>query len=276
MRAVVSGKFHTSLLRHLHKSVNFSTRLTSTSVMAEKPTITFYTVGTPNGQKVSIALEELKLPYETYKINFQKSEQKEEWFLKINPNGRIPAIVDNKRGGFPVFESGAILLYLAEHYDPEHLLLPEDANKRSEAIQWLMWQMGGLGPMQGQANHFFRYAPEKIEYGIKRYQDETRRLYSVLERQLADGRPYIIGDYSLADVASFGWVAAHNWAGVSLDEFPNVDKWLHRVAERPAVRRGMDVPDKNTLIDRDFAVDPNAEQKARDSAKWIFKKDDKL
>ncbi|TPX57762.1 hypothetical protein PhCBS80983_g03583 [Powellomyces hirtus] len=238
--------------------------------MSSTPSLTLYTVGTPNGQKASIALEELGLPYKTHKIEFSKNEQKEEWFLRINPNGRIPALVDNGRGDFPVMESGAILLYLAEHYDPNHLLLAKDANKRSEAIQWLMWQMGGLGPMQGQANHFFRYAPEKIPYGIKRYQDETKRLYSVMERALSDDRDYLVGDYSLADIACFGWVAAHNWAGVGLEEFPKVDAWLHRVAQRPAVRKGMDVPDKNDLIDRDFAVDKDADKKAAEASKWIM------
>ncbi|KAI9094122.1 glutathione S-transferase [Phlyctochytrium arcticum] len=239
-----------------------------------EPFITLYTVGTPNGQKASIALEELGIPYKTVKIDFSKQEQKQESFLKINPNGRIPAIVDHKRGDFPVFESGAILLYLAEHYDPKHILLPQDANKRSEAIQWLMWQMGGLGPMQGQANHFFRYAPEKIQYGISRYQEETRRLYSVMERQLAHGKPYLIGDeYSVADIASFGWTAAHNWAGVSLDEFPKVDKWLHTVAKREGVKRGMDVPDKSNLIDNDFALPEDAEKKAKEASQWIMQKD---
>ncbi|KAJ3263909.1 hypothetical protein HDU76_012237, partial [Blyttiomyces sp. JEL0837] len=119
---------------------------------------------TPNGWKASIALNEINVPYAIKKIDFSKLEQKEEWFLKINPNGRIPAIVDHSRGDFPVFESGAILLYLADHHDPNHVLLPEDPNQKSEAIQWIMWQMGGLGPMQGQLNHFYRYAPEKIPY----------------------------------------------------------------------------------------------------------------
>ncbi|RKO85657.1 glutathione S-transferase [Blyttiomyces helicus] len=186
--------------------------------MAAK-TITLYTVGTPNGWKASIALEEIALPYDVKHISFKTNEQKEEWFLKINPNGRIPAIVDNARGAFPVFESGAILLYLAEHYDPNHILLPTDANLRSEAIQWLMWQMGGLGPMMGQANHFSRYAPEKIEYGIARYRNETRRLFEVMERQLSDGREYLIGAYSVADIACFGWVACYNYPGVSLEVF---------------------------------------------------------
>ncbi|KAJ3011845.1 UNVERIFIED_CONTAM: hypothetical protein HDU68_001490 [Siphonaria sp. JEL0065] len=241
--------------------------------------ITLYTVGTPNGQKVSIALEELKarysLDYKTHPISFAKNEQKEEWFLKINPNGRIPAIVDHSRGDFAVFESGAILLYLAEHYDPDHYLLSADPNKRSEAIQWLMWQMGGLGPMQGQANHFNRYAPEKIPYGIKRYQDETARLYSVLERQLSDGREYLTGEYSIADIASFGWVAVHEWAtNKTLEEFPLLDAWLHRIALRPAVVAGMNVPVQNDLIKNDFKIvltPEEAEKKAKEAREWILK-----
>ncbi|KAI9348491.1 glutathione S-transferase [Obelidium mucronatum] len=238
--------------------------------------ITLYTVGTPNGHKVSIALEELKikysLDYKVVPISFAKNEQKEEWFLKINPNGRIPAIVDHSRGDFPVFESGAILLYLAEHYDPDHILLSSDANKRSEAVQWLMWQMGGLGPMQGQANHFNRYAPEKIPYAIKRYQEETARLYSVLERQLSDGRQYLAGEYSVADIASFGWVGVHEWAtNKDLKEFPLLDAWLHRIALRPAVVAGL-MP--NDLIKNDFKIiltPEEAEKKAKEAREWILK-----
>ncbi|KAJ3023113.1 hypothetical protein HKX48_004229 [Thoreauomyces humboldtii] len=237
--------------------------------------ITLYTVNTPNGQKASIALEELGIKYKAQAISFSKNEQKEEWFLKVNPNGRIPAIVDHARGDFPVFESGAILLYLAEHYDPNHILMPADANKRSEVIQWLMFQMGGLGPMQGQANHFFRYASEKIPYGIKRYQDETKRLYSVMERQLSDGRKFLVGEYSLADISCFGWVAAHNWCGVSLDEFPLLDKWLHACAARPAVVSGMNVPTPNSIIDRDFALEDDADAKAKAASAWIMKEQEK-
>ncbi len=130
--------------------------------------ILLYTQNTPNGQKISIALEELGLSYQTYKLDFSKNEQKEDWYLKINPNGRIPAIVDQQRCNFNVFESGSIMLYLAEHYDPEHILLPVDSDKRSQVISWLFWQNAGIGPMQGQANHFVKYAPEKIPYAIKR------------------------------------------------------------------------------------------------------------
>ncbi|KAI9348498.1 glutathione S-transferase [Obelidium mucronatum] len=223
--------------------------------------LTLYTVGTPNGQKASIFLEELKarygLDYKVHAISFANNEQKEEWFLKINPNGRIPALVDHSRGDFAVFESGAILLYLAEHYDPEHVFFPEDSNGRSEVIQWIMWQMGGLGPMQGQAGHFNKFAPEKVPYAIKRYNDEVSRLYSVMERHLSQGpREYLAGGkYSIADICSFGWVAAHQFStGSTLDAFPHLNAWLHRIAKRAPVVSGMDIPNKNTLIENDFKV----------------------
>ncbi|KAI8928703.1 glutathione S-transferase [Entophlyctis helioformis] len=193
-----------------------------------------------------------------------------EWFLKLNPNGRIPTLVDGRRNDFAVFESGAILLYLAEHYDHEHKLLSEDPNLRSQAIQWVMWQMGGLGPMMGQANHFYRYAPEKIPYGIKRYQDESTRLLQVLERQLSDGREYLVGDYSIADIACFGWVACYSYAGLSLETCPNLEKWLHRVGARPAVRKGTNVPTPSTLIDDGFKIkEERAQQVAATAQKWI-------
>ncbi|KAJ3247812.1 hypothetical protein HDU77_008428 [Chytriomyces hyalinus] len=242
------------------------------------PQITLYTVGTPNGQKVSIALDELKIDHKVHQIQFSTNEQKEEWFLKINPNGRIPAIVDHSRGDFAVFESGAILLYLAEHHDPDHILLPEDPNQKSEAIQWLMWQMGGLGPMQGQANHFFRYAPEKIPYGIKRYQDETKRLYSVMERRFADGREFLAGPYSVADIACFTWTAVNQWAlgpDFSISDYPLVEKWLHRVAERPAVVSGMK---PSTIIQDGFRskiTAAEAEARAQEAAKWILAEKEK-
>ncbi|KAJ3357422.1 hypothetical protein HDU83_007353 [Entophlyctis luteolus] len=240
---------------------------------------TLYTVGTPNGHKASIALEELKarygVDYKVYPISFAKNEQKEPWFLKINPNGRIPAIIDHKRNDFAVFESGAILLYLAEHYDPDNILLSADANKKSEAIQWLMWQMGGLGPMQGQANHFNRYAPEKIPYAIERYQNETARLYGVMENHLSDGREYLAGDYSIADIACFSWVASHEWAtNKDLSQFPNLDAWLHRLSKRETVVAGMDVPTKNELIANDFKMKLSEEEKerrAKEAREWILK-----
>ncbi len=201
--------------------------------------IDLYTAATPNGYKASIALEELELPRTVHPIDLSKLEQKEEWFLRLNPNGRIPVIVDRENDDLVVFESGAILLHLAE---TTGRLLPADPKGRSQVIQWLMFQMGGIGPMQGQANVFYRYAPEPIPYAIERYQKETRRLYEVLERRLA-GRDYLVGDYSIADIASFTWVRAHDWSGVSLDGLDHVRRWLERIEARPAVQRGLVVPE---------------------------------
>ncbi len=200
--------------------------------------IDLYTQATPNGWKISIMLEELQVPYTIKEISFKKNEQKSDWYLKINPNGRIPAIIDRDNEDFQVFESGAILLYLAEKFGK---LLPTDNKKRSEVIQWLMFQMAGVGPMQGQANVFYRYAPEKIPYAIERYQKETRRLYTVLDGQLKN-REYLCDTLSIADVATYPWVALHRWAGVELDEVPHVAAWVKRLAERPAFAKGMTIP----------------------------------
>ncbi len=200
--------------------------------------IDLYTSPTPNGWKVSIMLEELGLPYEVRVIALDTLEQKEDWFLRINPNGRIPAIVDRDEDDFAVFESGAILVYLAEKTGK---LLPQPARERSVVLQWLMFQMAGVGPMQGQSNVFFRYAPEKIEYAIQRYQKETKRLYTVLDKRLADVE-YLAGDYSIADIATWPWVILHGWAGVEIDDLPNLRHWLERVGERPAVQAGRAVP----------------------------------
>lgn len=203
--------------------------------------ITLYTAATPNGHKVSIALEELGLPYEVRRISFADREQKEEWFLAINPNGRIPAIVDHDEGDFPVFESGAILVYLAEKTGR---LLPSDPKGRSRVLQWLMFQMAGVGPMMGQAGVFYRYAEEKIPYAIERYQRESRRLFEVLERRLAD-HEWLADDYSIADIATFPWVRGHEAIGVSIEGLPGVKAWLDRIAARPAVQRGLAVPPRD-------------------------------
>ena len=213
--------------------------------------IELYTAATPNGQKASIALEELELPHTVHPIDLGKLEQKKEWFLRLNPNGRIPVIVDRENDDHVVFESGAILLYLAEKTGR---LLPADPAARSQVIQWLMFQMGGIGPMQGQANVFYRYAPEPIPYAIERYQNETRRLYEVLDRRLS-GRDYLVGDYSIADIASFTWVSAHEWSGVSLDGLGHVRRWLERIEARPAVQRGLAVPEP-----RDRKSEPEVKQ----------------
>jgi glutathione S-transferase len=200
--------------------------------------IDLYTAATPNGWKVSIMLEEIGLPYEVKQIHLAQLEQQQEWFLQLNPNGRIPVIVDRGAEDFAVFESGAILVYLAEKTGQ---LLPSDPQGRSRVLQWLMFQMGGIGPMQGQANVFFRYAPTKIPYAIERYQKETRRLYGVLDRRLARSE-YLADGYSIADIATWSWVSTHEWSGVAVDDLEHVQRWLAALGERPAVQRGRAVP----------------------------------
>ena len=216
--------------------------------------IDLYTSPTPNGWKASITLEELEIPYEVTPIRLDKMTQKEDWFLALNPNGRIPAIVDRDNDDFAVFESGAIMIYLAEMAGK---LLPTDRKGRSLAIQWLMFQMGGIGPMQGQANVFFRYAPEKIQYAIDRYQNETRRLYEVLDSRLRDSE-WLAGDYSLADIANWSWVSIHAWAGVEADDLEHLKRWKDAIKERPAVQRGRAVP---------VMPEAEADQTAEDVAK---------
>ena len=205
--------------------------------------IDLYTAATPNGHKVSIALEELGLPYQVHALSFDKKEQKTPEFLRINPNGLILAIVDD---GFAVFESGAILIYLAEKTGK---LLPSDAKGRSLAIQWLMFQMGGVGPMQGQANVFFRYFPEKLQGAIDRYQHETRRLYEVLDSRLGEAE-YLADDYGIADIATYPWVRVHDWAGVSVDGLEHLQRWMAALAARPAVQRGLLIPERAKDDDR--------------------------
>ena len=202
--------------------------------------IELYTASTPNGWKASIALEELGLEYRVRRIDLGGLEQREAWYLELNPNGRIPTIVDHDNGGFAVFESGAILIYLAERTGK---LMPRDGKGRSTVIQWLMFQMGGIGPMMGQANVFYRYAPEKIPYAIARYQRECRRLFEVLDRRLHD-REYLAGDYSIADIANWSWVSTHEWSGVSIDGLQGLARWLDAVGARAAVKRGSAVPEK--------------------------------
>ncbi len=200
--------------------------------------IELYTAETPNGHKISIALEEMQLPYTWHHVRLSQGEQKQPWYLRLNPNGRIPTIVDHDNDDFVVFESGAILIYLAEK---SGRFLPSDVKGRSRVIQWLMFQMAGIGPMMGQANVFYRYAPEKIPYAIERYQREVRRLFTVLDGQLAD-HEYIAGDYSIADMATWPWVRGHDWSGVSIEGLPNLQRWLKAVGERPAVQRGIAIP----------------------------------
>ncbi len=218
--------------------------------------IHLYTAATPNGRKASIVLEELDLPYESTWFDLGELKQKEPWFLAINPNGRIPAIVDREEDNFAVFESGAILIYLAEKTGR---LLPTEMKARSTVLQWLMFQMGGLGPMQGQANVFYRYAAEKIDYAIDRYRRETRRLYEVLNGRLKDAE-YLAGDYSIADIATWPWVTGHEWAGVSLDSLDHLQRWQTLIAERPAVQRGIAVPDAHADSTRDQAAVERAQK----------------
>ncbi len=199
--------------------------------------IDLYTWSTPNGRKVSIALEELGLDYTVHAIDITKDEQFDPDFLKIAPNNRIPAIVDQDNGT-TLMESGAILMYLAEK---TNRLLPSNTEDRWRAIEWLMWQMGGQGPMLGQVHHFVRFNPGKAEYAEQRYLGEAKRLYGVLNKRL-DGRDYVANHYSIADIAIWPWVSRFEWQTIDLNEFPHVRDWYIRIAERPAVKRGYVVP----------------------------------
>ena len=204
--------------------------------------IDLYTWATPNGRKVSIMLEEVGLPYMVHPVNIGQGEQFAPEFLAINPNGKIPAIVDPDGpygGPLSLFESGAILIYLAEKTGR---LLPQDARARAVTLQWLMFQMGGVGPMFGQAFHFVKFAPEPVPYGIKRYTDEMHRLLGVLDKRLLEAE-YLAGiDYTIADVATYPWVAATARLDVDLDHYPNLRRWVTAIAARPAVEKGMAVP----------------------------------
>ncbi len=201
--------------------------------------IDLYTSPTPNGYKASVTLEELGLPYETHAIDLSKNVQKEAWFLAINPNGRIPAIVDRDfTPPLAVFESGAIMIHLAEKTGR---LLPTSAAPRARVISWLMFQMGGIGPMMGQANVFFRYFPEKLQPAIDRYQNESRRLFEVLDQRLGESE-WLGDDFSIADIANWCWVRTYKWSGVSIDGLGHLSRWLDAMRERPACRRGVEVP----------------------------------
>ncbi len=200
--------------------------------------IELFTAATPNGHKISIALEEMGLSYQLRELKLLEGEQKQSWFTEINPNGRIPVIVDSDEGDFIVFESGAILVYLAEKTGQ---LMPADPKGRSLVVQWLMFQMGGLGPMMGQANAFYRYMPEKIQPAIARYQAETLRLLTVLDTRLKDHQ-YLAGDYSIADIANWTWARTHLWSGVEIDALVHLQRWLAEIDARPAVQRGLQQP----------------------------------
>jgi GST-like protein len=203
--------------------------------------IDLYTWSTPNGRKVSIMLEELGLEYNTHAINIGRNDQFTPEFIAINPNSKIPAIIDpDGPDGEPIsiMESGAILIYLAEKTGK---LLPASARGRSVALQWLMFQMGGVGPMFGQVHHFLRAAKEPVPYAIERYTKETQRLYGVLNDRLKD-REYLADEYSIADIATYPWVARYEWHKTRLEDFPNVKRWFDALSSRPAVQRGMKVP----------------------------------
>ena len=213
--------------------------------------IDLYTAPTPNGYKISCTLEELALEYEAKPINLAKGEQKEPEYLVLNPNGRIPTIVDHDNDDFVVFESGAIMIYLAEKTGK---LMPTDDKARSKVIQWLMFQMAGIGPMMGQANVFYRYFPEKIQPAIDRYQNESRRLFEVLNSRLGQSE-WLADGYSIADIANWCWVRTYKWSGVSRDGLENLDHWMTAMKGRPALQRGIEVPvvSKSLVDDKEGA-----------------------
>ena len=225
--------------------------------------IDLYTAATPNGHKISIALEELDLPYALHLIDLGKNVQKEPWFTAISPNGRIPAIVDRANDDFAVFESGAILVYLAEKTGR---LMPQDAKGRSLVMQWLMFQMGGIGPMMGQANVFYRYLPEKIPTAIDRYQGECRRLFRVLDGHLAQ-HEFLAGGYSIADIANWAWVRTHRWSGVETEDLPHLQRWIRQIRARPAVQRGIERP-PSIVLERADSAD-KVEQFAAEARKML-------
>ena len=200
--------------------------------------IDLYTAPTPNGHKASITLGELDISYDVHIVNLLAGDQKKSDYLKLNPNGRIPTIVDRDEGDFAVFESGAIMIYLAEKAGR---LLPTDRKGRSRVIQWLMFQMGGIGPMMGQANVFYRYFPEKIQPAIDRYQNECRRLFEVLDGQLRE-HEWLAGDYSIADIANWAWVRTYKWSGVRVEGLEHLSRWMGAMGTRPACRKGVEVP----------------------------------
>ncbi|OOF11797.1 glutathione S-transferase [Salinivibrio proteolyticus] len=212
--------------------------------------IDFYSAATPNGYKVAIALEEMGLPYQLHALDLMANEQKQPEFLAINPNGRIPAIVDQDNDNFAVFESGAILLYLAEKTGQ---FLPSDPKARSQTIQWLMFQMGGVGPMMGQANVFYRYFPEKIPAAIERYQKEGRRLLEVVDGQLQK-HPFLSGEeYTIADMATWPWARIHEWSGIDISGLDALKAWLDTLAERPACQKALLTPAPSDATDEERA-----------------------
>ena len=221
--------------------------------------IDLYTARTPNGFKASVTLEELDMDYKTHTLSLSDMEQKEDWFLKINPNGRIPAIIDRDNDDFAVFESGAIMIYLAEKAGK---LLPTEEKAKSRVMQWLMFQMGGIGPMMGQANVFYRYFPEKYQPAIDRYQNESRRLFEVLDGHLANNE-WLADDYSIADIANWCWVRSYEWGGMSVDGLDHLQRWMDAIDARPACQRGVNIPPEEVKIEDD--------EKAKEILKFVEK-----
>ena len=217
--------------------------------------IELYTAPTPNGHKASIMLEEIGWPYEVVAVNLMEGEQRDPAYVALNPNGRIPTIIDRDNDDFVVFESGAILVYLAERSGQ---LLPAVDKARSKVLQWLMFQMGGLGPMMGQANVWFRYYEEPVPQAIRRYQGEVRRLFEVLDQRLA-GHEYLAGDYSIADIAMWAWARTYKWSGVAIDGLDNLKRWIDEIRDRPAVRRGIAVPEDVSNLLREGKADERSE-----------------
>ena len=226
--------------------------------------IDFYTAPTPNGHKVSCTLEAMKLKYETHVVNLMENEQKKPEFLAISPNGRIPAIVDRDADNLPIFESGAIMIYLAEKTGK---LMPTDLNEKAKVLEWVMFQMGGIGPMMGQANVFFRYFPEKIQPAIDRYQNEGRRLFEVLDDHLAT-QEWLAKDYSIADIANWCWVRTHKWSGISIEGLDHLERWMKAMYDQPGMSAGLSVPMKvESLLDDD----EKAKEFAKNAEKMVKK-----
>ena len=226
--------------------------------------IDFYTAPTPNGHKVSCTLEAMELEYETHVINLMENEQKKPEFLAISPNGRIPAIVDRDADNLSIFESGAIMIYLAEKTGK---LMPNDLIEKAKVLEWMMFQMGGVGPMMGQANVFFRYFPEKIQPAIDRYQNEGRRLFEVLDTHLAK-QDWLAKDYSIADIANWCWVRTYKWSGISIEGLNNLERWMKAMYDQPGMSKGLEVPIK---MERLLDDDKKAKEFAKNAEKMVKK-----
>jgi GST-like protein len=226
--------------------------------------IDFYTAPTPNGHKVSCTLEAMELEYETHVVNLMENEQKKPEFLAISPNGRIPAIIDRDADNLPIFESGAIMIYLAEKTGK---LMPTDLNEKAKVLEWVMFQMGGIGPMMGQANVFFRYFPEKIQPAIDRYQNEGRRLFEVLDDHLSK-QEWLAKDYSIADIANWCWVRTYKWSGISIEGLDHLQQWMKAMYDQPGMSAGLSVPIKvESLLDDD----KKAKEFAKNAEKMVKK-----